>query len=72
MEQRRAAAEVLHNVQGPSDHLDTDETEAQLRTRLIDLQHHAFRKVPDATLGAVIKRKVASRKSKAEKSRTAR
>src|SRR5437764_1378363 len=72
MEQRRAAAETLRQLQGKSEHLNTDETESQLRTRLIDLQRHAFRKVADAPLSAVIQRKLASRKTKLQKANKAR
>jgi hypothetical protein len=57
MEQRRAVSEELRGLKGTTEHLNADEIEFRVKTRSIDLQHHSFKKTPDAPLGLVIKRK---------------
>ena len=61
MEERRSVGEALRQVRGPSDQENADVAEAEVRARSILLQRHAFKKVPDIPLGAMIERKVRRR-----------
>jgi hypothetical protein len=57
MEMRRAANEELRSLKGVTDELDAEETEARAKDRMLALGRSSFKKVPDAPLGEVIKRK---------------
>jgi hypothetical protein len=61
MEMRRVASQSLALLKGDPEQLDADKAESQMRERVLTSQRYAFRKVPDAPLGDVIKRKATSR-----------
>ena len=58
---RRAAAEELRPVQGPSDLVDRDFAEERSRDRLIKAKRTSFRKLPDEPLALVVDRKLKDR-----------
>jgi hypothetical protein len=62
MEVRRAANEELRSLRGASTEVDADATEAHTKDRILALSRYAFKKVPDAPLGEVLKRKLKHRK----------
>jgi len=61
MEVRRAANEELRALKGAGAEVDSDATEAQTKDRVLALSRVAFKKIPDAPLGKVIKRKLERR-----------
>ena len=61
MEVRRAANEELRSLRGASTEVDGDATEAHTKDRILALSRYAFKKVPDAPLGEVLKRKLQRR-----------
>jgi len=61
MEVRRAANEELRSLKGASAEVDADATEAHTKDRILALSRSSFKKVPDAPLGEVLKRKLKRR-----------
>jgi hypothetical protein len=57
MELRRGASQTLATLKGTIDQIDADAVESRARVQIIDAKRSSFRKIPDAPLGAVIKRK---------------
>jgi|SRR5713226_3196434 len=61
MEVRRAANEELRSLKGASTQIDADATEAEAKDRILALSRSAFKKIPDAPLDEVLKRKLKRR-----------
>ena len=61
MEVRRAANEELRSFKGASAELDADATEGHTKDRILALSRSSFKKVPDVSLGGVLKRKLKRR-----------
>lgn len=60
-EQRRVVGLLLNRLKETADENDATEAEALIKTKTLQKRHTAFKKMPDAPLGVVIKRKLASR-----------
>src|SRR3979490_3275849 len=61
MEVRRAANEELRSLKGASTEVDAAATEHHPKDCILALSRSAFKKVPDAPLGEVLKRKLKRR-----------
>lgn len=66
MELRRAANEGLRALKGAVPEADVDEIESRTKDRINALSRASFRKVPDAPLGEVVRRKLRYRASHAK------
>jgi len=71
MEIRRAANEELRDLKGVISNANADEVESRMKGRLIVLRRSSFKKIPDASLGEVVARKLRyrSRQARGRKSR---
>jgi hypothetical protein len=71
MELRRAANEELRSLRGVTVETDVDGIESRTKDRILDLSRSSFKKVPDAPLGEVVRRKLIyrTRQAKGRKSR---
>jgi len=67
MEQRRSVAEALRQVRGSSEQAEAGAPDSEVKIRTIRLRRYAFKKSPDAPLGAVIKRKLSRRQQSQQK-----
>jgi len=65
MEIRRAVAEELRAVKGTSVDSDSDASEIRTTTRMAELERSSFKKMPDAPLAVVLRRKAKKRKKEA-------
>jgi hypothetical protein len=58
MELRRAANEELRALKGVTVEVDVDDIESRAKSRILALARSSFKKIPDAPLGNVVKRKL--------------
>jgi hypothetical protein len=56
-----SANEELRSLKGASAELDADATEGHTKDRILALSRSTFKKVPDVSLGEVLKRKLKRR-----------
>jgi len=66
MEVRRAANEELRALKGTPVEVEADEIESRAKDRILALTRSSFKKIPDASLGEVLTRKMKRRNEHAK------